>query len=1195
MIYQKSNKLFSLSTQTLLATSTALVTVVFTGMATAQECKLTDGTIGEACDHANQGTVVLVPSQANTEYEDVLDVDVDGFEISVDGHPVTQDGSIQKGATIGGAELRRQDIDLAEANVSVKFDGLDVQPRLDVETVGDQTEYKSGDRVTFRNYMNYPYFIRKGEIRIIDRAVRGGEKTVAVLPLVPNGTVTTTVPEGEGLVYVYRVYDAKGRFDETAPASLIAKSRRGLEDGVEEGTDTALIRRIPVSGGAVTVSGQNVRNGASVSTLGEVIRPDADGDFVIQRILPSGEHTVDVDIAGGPSLVRDIDIPKHDLFFIGLADITLGKTDNEQTQASGTEDDTFARGRLAFYLKGKLKGGYTLTAAADSGEEELSNLVSNLDEKDPNSILERLDNSEYFPVYGDDSTSEIDAPTSGKLYVKLEKEDSFGLWGNFKSHITETEYLRNERTLYGAQIVYKSPEQTGKGLPKLEFEGFAAQPDSLPQRDVFRGTGGSTYFLRFQDITRGSETLLIEIVNPTTGQVISRRTLIYGTDYDINYTQGLVILSAPLSGSGAGGDLINENPNGDDEAFLVVNYDHTPTLANIDTFSYGARIQTWVTDDLRIGGTYQSEDLGVEQQDAYGFDILYQKTDRTYFELEYALTDGLGRDEDRSVDGGLTLITDVGVAGSGEALRFKGQVDLEDLGAPIPGVIGGYIEERTAGFSTLNYRAETDESLWGFYADIDPTERSSLRFYYDSFDDEAGRHLREGGVEYSFQKTDAWSWDVGVEHVDENRVGAPDQSGERTDVALRLTYDPSDLYTLYGYVQGTVNHSGGIERNNRIGFGGDYKISDAWRATAEISDGSTGTGARALIEYDPNDKSSYYFGYTLEPDRDFGGVDLNGTDKGNFVIGARRTVNENLTIYAENTYDLFGEHKALTSHYGADYTLDDFWALTGGLEVGRITDPTSTSISDFDRRAISFGISYKDEDLSARTVLEYRRDDGFISGADRTADTIAATITTRYKINETSRLLFNFEGIRSSNATDSIPDAKYLETTLGYAYRPIDNDRFNMLARYTYLFDMTERSTTLPASGSNFLNTPRQRSHVFNIDASYDLNRYFTLGGKIGGRFSAQDTGSGFVSNNATLAVVNLRYHVVHNWDALLEARQLTAQASGTDKGVLAAAYRHVGNNLKIGVGYNFSQFSDDLTDVVFNDRGLFVNVVGKF
>ncbi len=1187
----------SLSRQAFLGVTTALISVLGVSQAHAQNCALDNGTLVDDCKHTNQGTVVDLPLQSNVELEDIPTLSTEGFEISVDGDPISEDGAIQKGKPGIEATKRRQDLSLAAADISVKFDGLDTRPRLDVETVGEKTEYKAGDSVTFQNRMNYPAFTRKGEIRILDKAVRGKPKTIAVLPLNPNGTVTTTVPQGDGLVYVYRVYDARGRFDETAPASLGSKSRRGLIDDVEEGTDSAVIRRIPVYGGAVTVSGTNVRSGSTVNTLGETVRPDADGDFVLQRILPTGDHIVSVDVAGGPSLERDIEIPGHDIFYTGLVDVTLRHSLKDQLEDATGEpyDKTVARGRVAFYLKGKIKGEYLLTAAADTGQEDLKNLLRNFDEKNPRSLLDRIDPEDYYPVYGDDSTSEVDAPTAGKLYVKLEKDDSHILWGNFKSEIKETEYLRNERTLYGAQAIYRTPKQTSRGHARTEIQLYAANPDTIPQRDVFRGTGGSTYFLKFQDITRGSETLLIEIRNPTTGQIIERKTLVYGVDYDINYVQGLVILRAPLSGSGASNDLISSNPNGDNDAFLIANYDHTPTASNLDTFSYGARVQTWVTDKLRFGATLQNENLGTSDQKAYGADLLYQFTERTFVELEYAKTDGDSVNLDESLDGGLTLLNNTNVGTSGRAYRFNAQADLQDLGANIKGVIGGYYEDRSAGFSTLSYRSSNDEELWGIDVELEPTKNTRLRFYYDNFEDSAGRHLREGGIEAGFRTSENLTWDVGLEHIDESSPTDPTRTGKRTDAAVRLTYDPNDEYKIYGFGQGTISRSGGLEGNSRVGIGGEAKINENWRISGEISGGTTGLGARAYVNYDRDENNSYYFGYTRDPNREFGGVNLDGRDKGSFVIGARRKINDSLTVYGENTYDLFGVHKSLTSTYGADYEYDDFWTFTGGIETGRVTDPRAAVASNFRRRAISLGSTYKDEDLSVRTRIEYRKDAGNISGVNRSTDTIAAEITARYKINEEARLLFNIEGVKSDNATASIPDAEYLEGTIGYALRPIDNDRLNILAKYTYLFDMTERNIGSTAASGSFLNSPRQRAHVLSFDASYDINNHWTIGGKIGGRWSEQDNGTGFVSNNATLGVINARYHVVHNWDALIEARQLTAQDLGSDTGLLAALYRHVGNNFKVGLGYNFGQFSDDLTDVTYNDEGVFLNIVGKF
>lgn len=1194
-----SPALKKMSLKTVLRVSTVLAVCCGPAPAFAQDCVAVDGVLPKDCRLPNGDIAVRVPAQANTEREQLPALSEEGFQISIDGAPVTQDGTVLTHAKPVVATTRKQDIALEAADLAIKFDGLDIRPRLDVETVGTQKEFGAGNSVTFRNYMNYPAFVERGEIRIIDTSRLGGSETIAVVPLGPNETVTTTVPAGDDLIYVYRVYDARGRYDETVGVSLKTKSRRGLEDGVEQGTDSTLVRRIPVFGGAVTVSGTNVRSGSNVSTLGEVVRPDANGNFVLQRILPSGEHSVSVNVDGESTLARDIEVPTHDLFLIGLIDVTLRKNlgdDLEEATNGADYEDTLEQGRLAFYLKGKIKGEYLITAAADTGEDDLKNLLRNFDEKNPRSLLDRIDPDEYYPVYGDDSTSEIDAPTSGKLYVKIEKADSYAVWGNFKSSVKGTEYLRSERTLYGGQLVYRTPKQTSTGQPQTEFQIYGAQPDTLPQRDVFRGTGGSSYFLKFQDITRGSETLLIETVNPTTGLVISRRTLIYGQDYDINYLQGLVLLREPLSSTGPVNDLINSNPNGDDQAFLVVNYDHTPTAANLDTFSYGTRVQTWATDKLRFGATLGRENLGVADQDFYGVDVLYQHSDRSYFEFEIAETDGPGIGEDTSFDGGLTLNSEAGVAGSGRAVRIKGQVDIKDLGYPIDGVVGGYFEDREAGFSTLSYRSQNDEQLWGVYFEAEASDRLRLRGYYDDYEDSAGRFLKEGGVEVGYIYSDAIRLDFGAEHLDQNIPGDPSRSGSRTDVAARLTYSTSDDLSVYGYLQGTADKSGGLKRNNRIGVGANYKLNNQWNLSGEVSDGSTGAGARFLANYDRDENSSYYFGYTLDPERTFGSVGLAGRDRGSFVLGAQRKINESLNVYAENTYDIFGVHKSLTSNYGLDYTLNDLWSFSGGLEIGRVSDPRSGIVSDFDRHALSLGVNYKGEDLTVRSRLEFRNDDGMILGVSRDSDTIAGEVVARYKFSDNARLLFSMQGVTSTNASASIPDAEYFETVLGYAYRPTDNDRLNVLAKYTFLYDMTERVASTPSTGANFLNSPRQRAHVFSVDASYDLDRYWTLGAKIGGRYSDQDSGTGgFVSNNATLGILNLQYHSVHKWDALLEVRQLHAQDIGSNTGVLGAVYRHVGNNFKVGVGYNFGVFSDDLTDVTYDNEGIFLNLVGKF
>jgi len=199
----------------------------------------------------------------------------------------------------------------------------------------------------------------------------------------------------------------------------------------------------------------------------------------------------------------------------------------------------------------------------------------------------------------------------------------------------------------------------------------------------------------------------------------------------------------------------------------------------------------------------------------------------------------------------------------------------------------------------------------------------------------------------------------------------------------------------------------------------------------------------------------------------------------------------------------------------------------------------------------------------------------------------------RYEIDEERRLLFNLDSAFTQSDESSILDGDYVDVSLGYAYRPVDNDKLNVLFMYEYLYDMYGQQI----DGTD-REGPRQKSHVLSMDASYDLDRQWTVGGKMGVRLSESSPSDGvaFAENNAWLTVLNLRYHATHKWDLLLEGRALHAEQAGfTEYGLLGAVYRHVGNNLKVGLGYNFGSFSDDLTDLTYDDAGLFLNVVAKF
>ncbi len=733
-------------------------------------CQPIGGKVPPLCDAPNRDVTVRTTAGTNTEFDPAGTPAPEGFMISVDGQPVTGDRRMVD-------RIRRTDLALERADIQVTFDGLSVKPRLDLETLGDPQGYGPGDTVGFQSATNYPAFLTRGEVRIIDREARGGPRTVAVVPVDPNGQVRVMLPEGDDLVAVHRVYDAQGRYDETVPLQLSRRDDRGLVDGVEDGSDATGRRAIPVAGGSVTVYGENIAPGAVVRTLGETVRPAPGGDFVIQRILPAGRHSVDVDVRGGGeavSLTRDVDIPKSEWFYVGVADLTFGWRDQFGTKGS------YQKGRLGFYAKGRTARGVNITASADTGEGDLDTIFRDLDQKDPRSLILRIDPDDYYPVYGDDSTFEEDAPTSGRFYLKVEKDGNHLLWGNFRNSVGGTTYLRNERTLYGLQGKWASAAQTTKGDARGRVTLYAASPDNLPQRDVFLGTGGSVYFLQRQDLSIGSETISIEVRDPVTGRVVSRQTLTYGRDYDINYIQGVVTLARPLSGTAGGGVVTG----GSNQVNLVVQYEWTPTAFNVDGMAYGARAEAWVTDQLRVGMTGQVENTATADQTAAGVDLRWELSEETYAQLELAQSDGPGFGSSFSTNGGLNIINNPAIAGNGRALKFEGRSALRDLGLAADGYVGAYFEDREAGFQTLDYQSATDERLWGIYAEISPNDDLRLSFGYDDFDSTGGKTERKGSAEAEFRVSQRLTYTVGIEHTDRSgttRERAADGCGGSRD------------------------------------------------------------------------------------------------------------------------------------------------------------------------------------------------------------------------------------------------------------------------------------------------------------------------------------------------------------------------------------------------------------------------------
>ena len=1173
--------------------------------------------------------------------EDVPAFDVP-FAVSVDGQAV--DGTTGRNAA---DSQRCVDAALQRAEVQIKYDGLNTEPRLNVVAAPDAA--LKGDNVVFATHSNYDLQIARAEVRIFAKGTTVRQAPVAVVPVEsrlalwsvpkdireqivhhrmslkdsgpalesyergPSATVEATPADGprDAVIYVLRVYDGEGRFDETAPKVLDLANLRG---GVTQANDLMAVyngnalevRNIPIVGGAVLVSGRNVPAGHTVSVLGVPAPVDEKGNFAIRQIVSPGPHAVTVQIANPKGVAsvfeRSVVIPDHDFFYVALADLTVGKNGTtgpasvlNPEKADEYQDKIYVNGRLAFYLKGKVSGDTLLTAAADTQEQPIKQLFSNLDSKDPRYLLRNLDPNKYYPVYGDDSTLSEDAPTRGKFYVRLERGDSNVVWGNFKTTITGTEFIRYDRGLYGARVQAKTGAATTAGERRGALEVFAAEPGTLGARDVFRGTGGSLYFISRQNVTQGSERISVEIRDRNTGLVVQTRTLVASQDYDINYLQGRVTLHSPLASTATDSLVVQSGGLGGSDQFLVVTYEFAPGLTAARDTVVGGRTSYWVGEHLQVGVTGYDQSTPGEKLQLLGSDVTLRLTPGTYVKIEGARSTGPGSGENVSVDGGFTFANKATTGRTAYAKRVEAAADLAEIIKGAQGRIQAFWKDKDRDYSgpgelAIN-RAATE---MGARADVKLSERWSSKTKLDSKEDQYRNYsAAEQNLTYSFN--DYWKATVGAK-LDDNKVqtasASPtlNQNGRRLDTAVRAEFDPKLNWTAYGYVQGTLLRDGEREANNRIGFGGTLRLNEKWTALAELSEGSRGLGGKIGTEYKIDEKRSSYLNYALDPDR----TDIiSRGGAGILTAGSRERYTDSVSVFGEERLRHGGGYSGLTHAYGLDFVPYEHWKAGLGFETGNLTDPLS---GDVQRTAVSASMGYKFSDIVYTAKFEYRNDEITTTASHTNRDTYLMNNAISVKVNPEWRAIGKFNGSYSSSNAGDFYQGNYLELVSGMAYRPIYNDRWNALFKYTYFYDVPSAGQiALPGGAGNF----SQQTHVLSFDGAYDITPQITLGGKYAfriGQLRDNSSGSPWFDNQVHLLIGRIDYHIVKEWEFMGEVRTLIdPEAKNQNTGALAAIYRNVNDNFKMGIGYNFTNYTDDLTNLSYNNKGIFVNAVGKF
>ncbi|MGY0504697.1 hypothetical protein [Luteimonas sp. e5] len=1112
------------------------------------------------------------------------------------------------------------------------------QPRLSV-SAGSMVAYDGGrvvKPVRFYGYSNYGAFIDRAEALIYKATDSDLVSPIAQVPLA-LGTVIEGewdgafaddpgLRVGDELIYIVRVHDKEGRHDETFPRRMQLVRPEELEAGMRRLNESADLRQrsltaeaaeqlrliegtfgenslrqqnIPVYGSRVRVNGRAIPEGATLSINGQSIPVDLERKFVAEYLLPVGVHEFDVEVRGigadPQTPVRrklSVDVSGRYFFAVGLADFTLsGNRVSGSLEPFGPDPrytkDNLSEGRLAFYAKGKAAGKYLITAHADTREQEVSRMFRGFWDAYPQDIFRRLDPDRYYPTYGDDSTTWRDVDTMGRLYLRVDWDKNQFLWGNYQTGLTGTEFAQYARAFYGAALSWRSQRTTALGDAGTFVRAFGSKMQTAPGHSEFIGTGGSLYYLKHTDVMPGSEQVVLEVRDGATGRVENRVPLLRGVDYEIDEFQGRILLTRPLAQVTRENvrTLTRDTPLDGYQQVLLVDYEYLPRGFSADNVSAGIRAKHWFGDHVGVGITYVDENRAGEDYNLAGADVTLQAGRGTYLKLEQARSEATAAPVFFSDNGGLSFVERNAFHPNtrGTARSVEARVNTRELGwTEREWSFGGWWRKVDAGFSVARFDNGFDVIERGVEVLGDVSD--SLRVYARASEAERGPEtLRQAQLTADWRINENATLSGELRRVEEQRLGG---NSAGTLLAARYAQRIGTSWDVYGIGQFTLDDDGGrYEKNNAVTAGAKYLFGDLSSIGGEVTVGDRGNAAQINGEYRISPEHTVYGSYTYSTDTTAYDPLFNPRVTPGWTLGQRWRLSNQVNLYNESQFLKQPYESGIAHTFGMDFYPGVGWNLGFNLQAASL----DRQVGQVDRKAISLNGGRTSEGMQWQSKLEWRRD----TGAEERTQWVT-TNWLNYKVNESLRLAARLNWSDTQDELNPEAGARFAEGNVGFAWRPWNNTRWMMLGKYTYLYDVS----ALPQVGPNMA-WYDQKSQVLMLEGIWHPTTRWEFAGKLARREGEVRMGrleGEWADSAATFAALQARWGIGDtDWNLLGEYRWLKVKHGGDRQGGLFAIDRDIGRNFRIGVGYNFTDFSDNLTDFDYRHRGWFLNVSGRY
>jgi hypothetical protein len=849
-----------------------------------------------------------------------------------------------------------------------------------------------------------------------------------------------------------------------------------------------------------------------------------------------------------------------------------------------------AEARAALFLKGTVQGKYLLTAAYDSDKETRSRLLRDIRTED------------FYPVYGDASLRGNDAVSASPLYVRIDKDRSYLLWGDF---VTGNGVVRLSGAGQVAPLQLRSLGAYNRSATgaRYHFEdgglvgNVFAFKDSLRQVvQEFASQGSGPYGLGNNAVLEGSEKIEVVVRDRhQPSRLVSVTPLVRGANYTFEPFSGRILLSQFLPA--ADSEL---NP-----VSLRVTYE--VEQGGEPFWVAGADAQWRLNGVLELGGSVVQDTNPLAGYRLSSANLSWRPNSTTTVVAEVARSSAEVNTNptNTATQPGLTgLVGDVGgtawrveMAHRGETTEARGFLGRSDttfynLAAPL---MGG------RGEADL-YAAYRVNEGFKLYTQVQRSE--------DRNPGAADRSLFQVGG--SWRLSERLTLDAGLRHLRES-------AGSTTGLF-------ATPFTSTAGLTGSIATGAG---GSAVGFG--TQVIDPVSGLPVIVSGSTAVGTTYA---NPTDLASTTarvgLGWRYNPRLSVGAEverDIHGDPRRRAAVGGDYQIAERTRLYGRyerqtglsspqsvttpgrnsdalivgvnSTYirdtQLFSEYRLRDAISGRDvqmasgvrnlWDVAPGWKVQTGLERVRVVSGTAP-----DAWAVFGGVDWTANPLwRGATKLEYRRagDAPGTAANDGFATTLWQGMLAR-KLDRDWTLLAR-DYLLYTNY-DARGDVLQNRAQLGLAYRDTDTNRVNALAKYEY---KTERDASNATTG-----TLATRAHMVSVHADYHPSRPWWVTGRFAAKWQADRLEGGVRDRfNAQLLSGRFVYDLTEKWDlGVMTAAQFGQRGARQTAWGVEAGYL-LQPNLWLSVGYNRSGFDGDrdLVGYEYTRSGVYLRLRFKF